>query len=112
MVYQGWELCTVTLRNITMGKVPARGGYRGTGRKKQSKGAEFCEGKLGQVLRSRESFEDVQAGFTYVEISGGTMRNKKDVLLKIDELYEKAVKANDLGVAANCLQLAAELVKV
>jgi hypothetical protein len=40
------------------------------------------------------------------------MNTKDDVLAKISELYEKAIEARDLGVAANCLQLAAELVRV
>lgn len=39
------------------------------------------------------------------------MKTKDDVLAKITQLYEKAVGANELGVAANLLSLAADLMR-
>lgn len=38
------------------------------------------------------------------------MKTKKDVLVKITELYEKAVQSGEFNVAAHLLSLAASLV--
>lgn len=38
------------------------------------------------------------------------MKNKEQVLRRIEELYEKAIAVNDLGVAKDLLYLAASLV--